>query len=142
MLTGVEVAGLVFGAIGLIPIFKEAYKLARVRRQGSGTSDTTTVANEIRNSESSVTRIACDRLKDLIIQLQHGLLIELQRGGRIYNPASLVTIIVTGRSDAFTALSVLAQRLATAMPIDNLLGSTGAARYPYKRNNLSTVDSF
>jgi hypothetical protein len=55
MLTGVEVAGLVFGAMGLVPIFKEAYKLVQARRQGSGISDTTRVADEIRNSESSVT---------------------------------------------------------------------------------------
>lgn len=61
----------------------------------------------------------------LIIQLQHGLLVELQRGGQIYNPASLVTITITGRSDAFTTLAELAQRLVAAMPIVNHLG-------PYK----------
>lgn len=55
MLTGVEVAGLVFGTIGLVPILKEAYKLVQARRQGSGTADTAIVAEEIRSSESGLT---------------------------------------------------------------------------------------
>jgi hypothetical protein len=95
---------------------------------------------------TGLTGIARERLMALIIQLQHGLLIELQRGGQIYNPASLVTITITGRSDAFTTLSELAQRLATAMPINNRFSSSRTenqlyTRHPYEHDKPSTPKS-
>lgn len=52
MLTGIEVAGLVLGVMGLVPMFKEAYKLVQARQQGSRGSDTARLAEEVRNGET------------------------------------------------------------------------------------------
>jgi len=60
-MSGLEVAGLVIGAIGLVTIFKEAYTLVKAHRKrrrirlfGFGVPDTTKLADEIYNGESAL----------------------------------------------------------------------------------------
>ena len=60
-MSGVEIAGLVLGAAGLVPVFKEGFKLVqsyrqrrRVRLLGFTTSSSTALEKETRNGETII----------------------------------------------------------------------------------------
>ncbi|KAF2007747.1 hypothetical protein P154DRAFT_568579 [Amniculicola lignicola CBS 123094] len=144
-MSGFEVAGLVLASMGIVPVFKKGYDMIqqyrkRRRSRGLGSKDSntsklevetytgqTTVANKYNDYYKAYGRAfavgddrARNELKDIIIQLQHGLIIALQttlNNNTLTNPAQLVTLTISGRLDTFAALSELAQRVAVAAPI-------------------------
>ena len=68
--------------------------------------------------------IAREHLYTLIIQLQHGLILQLQEaqgGAKINNLSRVVTVTINTRVGALFALSELAQRLVAARPTERIL---------------------
>lgn len=84
--------------------------------------------------------IARNQLQEVLIQLQHGIILVLQATRDRLDPSPLVTSTVFARTDTLAALSQLSQCLAAAAPIPSSL-STNLTRRPRRRASRYTASA-
>ncbi|KAF3935033.1 hypothetical protein ABW20_dc0104795 [Dactylellina cionopaga] len=149
-MSGFEVAGLILGAAGLVPLFEKGYKMVRDYRKKkaaknpTGANGASSLALSLQNSKSTLEdryngfylslgkafatgdATSRDKLKDITILLQQELINVLQMAlaSGILNTSNLSTITANGRDDALTTLSELAQRLTSSKPLTNSVRPT------------------
>ncbi|KAK6351239.1 hypothetical protein TWF718_004409 [Orbilia javanica] len=141
-MSGFEIAGLILGIAGLVPLLKEGYDMVKEYRQrkksrllesDSSTSElkdtledsSTALASRYKTLQSAYGKkfsngdsIAHAQLSKIVIILQAEIITTLRAAlmsGNLENPYHLTNVASQGRQDAIQALTQFAQRISTTI---------------------------